>query len=313
MDAEQTIKLFLAGPDKLLNVFGLNGVGKTRLIGKIAAESNFEIRICPSPEELGQRTARCAQWYTSPALGKDGAAPENLCFHAPYGLQDVPAGLFDHELPHKWIIETHVRIKRCPAVRVEPPSTTQMENLLKELAPDLENSVKIAIMASIGYNFHKLIRNADKMMLPIFEQHCSLAEGSLTLAPKKKPGPKTNRGDASRAADDTLERMRHASEVKVLHDVLCCTDQSMLCAPRIPFVSCSKCKLSHRGCQKCRINWLANPGEEDTIAFKMKRNRSDAAMDEPKRLPWKQSRKDVDFGVHSMFQIDLAGVDVAAS
>ena len=129
------------------------------------------------------------------------------------------------------------------------------------------------------------------------------------LAPKKKPGPKTNRGDASRAADDTLEHMRHASEVKVLHDVLCCTDQSMLCAPRIPFVSCSKCKFSHRGCQKCRISWSVNPGEEDTTALKMKRNQSDADMDEPKRLPWKQSRKDV----HSMFHIDLAGADVAAS
>ena len=37
-----------------------------------------------------------------------------------------------------------------------------MENLLKELAPDLENGVKLVILASSGCNFHKLIRNADK-------------------------------------------------------------------------------------------------------------------------------------------------------
>ena len=290
--AAKKIAEFLSGPDTVLNVYGATGVGKTRLIRDVVTSSGFTLVACPSCEE--QRALR-AGWYRETAVANEYQVLRNIVWHAPYGVQDVPEGILRRrERPaYKWIIETIGRGRlSCAAVQLLPPKYTErppagaslLEAELIRIAPTLSGEEIAAVLALSGPDYRQLALYAGPMLDYARSQRCGAQP--YELPPKMKAGRKPH---GSNSSDDPLQRLAQASEVKVLHDMLAATDQSLFFAPEIPHMGCSKCKYSHRGCKRCRAKWFASPDEEDLSELRARRSCADACRGASRRLPWKNN------------------------
>ena len=281
------LKEFLEGPDGVLCVFGPVGCGKLTLCTQASKANGFELK----PFEPGK-----VEGVAAVTLDPFSDVPRKVVFFwrgETLPPRYKPGGT-------KLFLVGQRKCSCFPSVQVPEPTPGEMRRALDALlegrvagpagsdwhdsmmsvlrqrrqdAPPLTEEIKKHIVLAARNDYRQLLLHlVSPQLAECLPTRVEELKAKFQPAKERAGAPKKGVPDPREAKK--LEAWMKSLEAHVLNDML-----SSAVLPVVPYVGCSKCKFSARGCKECWERLAANMEEERDVP-------QQGLLTQKRRLPW---------------------------